>query len=52
MKRTQHRSLFQINTRVWLTESSKKLGRPAKAMTPSPAGFISMFLRGNTTFLK
>jgi hypothetical protein len=27
--RTRYPSLYQINTRVWLTELSEKLGRPA-----------------------
>jgi glycosidase len=30
MTRARYPSLFQINTRVWLTELSQKLGRPAK----------------------
>jgi glycosidase len=29
MERSQYPSLFQMNTRVWLTEQSKSLGRPA-----------------------
>jgi hypothetical protein len=29
MALTKHPSLFQINTRVWLTELSLALGRPA-----------------------
>jgi hypothetical protein len=29
MARASYRSLFQINTRVWLTELSCALGRPA-----------------------
>jgi hypothetical protein len=29
MAKTQHPALYQINTRVWLTERSRALGRPA-----------------------
>ena len=29
MKSVRHPSLYQINTRVWLTELSRTLGRPA-----------------------
>ena len=47
MRDPTYPSLYQIHTRVRLTEPTC-----ATVMNPNRGGFISMFLRGNTTFLK
>lgn len=52
-----HPSLYQVNTRVWLTELSQALGRPAtlddipdaELHRLAETGFDWIWLPGNTT---
>jgi hypothetical protein len=42
MPKAIYPSLYQVNTRVWLTELSQELGRPALDMSPWQAAVFSL----------